>query len=178
MADQPGSNWPTGISRSCSGDGDALDCLGPFADAPGLRAKRKGTKGCDEADVEAVKAAQNRLPPLQPAIPEPSLQEDFARVDASGPGCMVRLGEGMKPPVLITVGSFGWLKLVQADPDQGDPVQAGPRTRIRPIDFIVQTLAPSWLKTLTTDWKLPISGRDWLCFLLSSSVSNRSTSPG
>ncbi len=68
-------------------------------------------KAADEADVEAVKAAQNRLPPLQPARPEPLLQEDMARVDASGPGCMVRLGEGMAPPVLITVGSFGWLKL-------------------------------------------------------------------
>lgn len=68
-------------------------------------------KAADEADVEAVKAAQNRLPPLEPARPEPLMQEDIARVDASGPGCMVRLGEGMTPPVLVTVGSFGWLKL-------------------------------------------------------------------
>lgn len=68
-------------------------------------------KAADEADVEAVKAAQNRLPPLEPTKPEPLMQEDIARVDASGPGCMVRLGEGMAPPIFVTVGSFGWLKL-------------------------------------------------------------------
>ena len=68
-------------------------------------------KAADEADVEAVEAAQNRLPLLQPMKPEPLMQEDIARVDATGPGCMVRLGEGLAPPVLVTVGSFGWLKL-------------------------------------------------------------------
>lgn len=68
-------------------------------------------KAADEADVEAVKAAQNRLPPLEPAQPEPLMQEDIARIDASGPGCMVRLGEGLAPPIFVTVGSFGWVKL-------------------------------------------------------------------
>lgn len=65
----------------------------------------------DQAAVAAVKAAQNRLPPLVPLKPESLLDEDIARVDASGPGCLVRLGEGLAPPVLVTVGSFGWLKL-------------------------------------------------------------------
>ena len=68
-------------------------------------------RAADEADIEAVKAAQNRLPPLQPMKPDPLMQEDIARIDASGPGCMVRLGEGLAPPVLVTVGSFGWVKL-------------------------------------------------------------------
>lgn len=68
-------------------------------------------RAADEADVEAVKAAQNRLPPLEPIQPEPLMQEDVARIDASGPGCMVRLGEGMAPPIFVTVGSFGWFKL-------------------------------------------------------------------
>ncbi len=68
-------------------------------------------RAADEADIEAVKAAQNRLPPLAPAQPEPLMQDDIARIDASGPGCMVRLGEGLSPPIFFTVGSFGWFKV-------------------------------------------------------------------
>ena len=80
----------------------ALAACGPSAEQ---------RRAADEADVEAVKAAQNRLPPLEPVQPDPLMQEDIARIDASGPGCMVRLGEGRAPPIFVTVGSFGWLKL-------------------------------------------------------------------
>jgi hypothetical protein len=65
----------------------------------------------DAADVAAVEAAQNRMPPLNPVKPEPMLDADIARIDATGPGCMLRAGQGLVPPVLVTVGSFGWLKI-------------------------------------------------------------------
>ncbi len=68
-------------------------------------------RAADAADVAAVKAVQNRMPPLAPIQPEPLLAADVARIDATGPGCVVRLGEGLAPPVLVAVGSFGWVKL-------------------------------------------------------------------
>lgn len=68
-------------------------------------------RAADDADVAAVKAVQNRLPPLAPIKPEVLMDEDISRIDASGPGCMLRIGEGLAPAVLVTVGSYGWIKL-------------------------------------------------------------------
>lgn len=68
-------------------------------------------RAADDADVAAVKDAQNRMPPLLPVKPEVLMDGDMARIDASGPGCIVLMGQGPAVPVLVTVGSFGWLKL-------------------------------------------------------------------
>lgn len=81
----------------------------PALAACGQSAEEK--RAADDADVAAVKAAQKRMPPLAPIRPEVLLEEDVARIDAAGPGCILRMGEGLSPPVLITIGSFGWLKL-------------------------------------------------------------------
>lgn len=81
----------------------------PALAACGQSAEEK--RAADEADVAAVEAAQKRMPPLAPMRPQMLLEEDIARIDAAGPGCVLRIGEGLSPPVLITVGSFGWLKL-------------------------------------------------------------------
>lgn len=81
----------------------------PALAACGQSAEEK--RAADDADVAAVEAAQKRMPPLEPVRPQVLLEGDIARIDAVGPGCILRIGEGLSPPVLITVGSFGWLKL-------------------------------------------------------------------
>lgn len=68
-------------------------------------------KAEDAAAIAVVNAAQNRLPPLKMVTPEPLQEADLARIDASGPGCLFGNADGTAPPLLMMVGSFGWIKI-------------------------------------------------------------------
>ena len=66
----------------------------------------------DKRDVAAVEAAQNRLPPIEPVALESLLPEDRGRIDAVGGRCSYALAQPHRTdPLLVTVGSFGWIKI-------------------------------------------------------------------
>ncbi len=66
----------------------------------------------DDQAVAAVNAAQNRLPPVQPFVPEFLSSEDMARMDGAGGRCSYHFPgpHGRSNFVLVTMGSFGWIK--------------------------------------------------------------------
>lgn len=84
-----------------------LGCLVVAACGPTEEERRAD----DAADVAAVNAAQNRLPPVVPVRPELLIGGDMERIDASGPGCTITIGDTLGPPVFVAVGSYGWIKL-------------------------------------------------------------------
>jgi hypothetical protein len=66
----------------------------------------------DDQAVAAVNAAQNRLPPPKPFRPEPLTVEDLARMDDVGARCILPADPaGPAIPQLVTMGSYGWIKL-------------------------------------------------------------------
>lgn len=71
---------------------------------------KEGRARDDAAAIAAVKAAQNQLPPIRLIVPEALLPDDLGRIDASGGRCSLVLPSGAAP-VLVTMGSYGWIKL-------------------------------------------------------------------
>jgi hypothetical protein len=66
----------------------------------------------DDRDVAAVEAAQNRLPPTEAVALQFLLPADQARMDGVGGRCIYSNGETSRTdPVLVTMGSFGWIKV-------------------------------------------------------------------
>ena len=66
----------------------------------------------DDKDVAAVEAAQHRLPPTEAVALQLLLPEDQARMDGVGGRCAFSNREAAQTdPVLVTMGSFGWIKV-------------------------------------------------------------------
>ena len=83
--------------------GLALAACGPSAEQ-----QRKS----DDRDVAAVEAAQNRLPPTKAVALQFLAPADQARMDGAGGRCAYGNGGAQQTdPVLVTMGSFGWIKV-------------------------------------------------------------------
>ena len=66
----------------------------------------------DKKDVAMVEAAQNRLPPIKPVALGSLLPEDRGRIDAVGGRCSFAFAVPDRSDlILVTMGSFGWIKL-------------------------------------------------------------------
>ncbi|MFO1256278.1 MAG: hypothetical protein U1E37_11530 [Sphingomonadaceae bacterium] len=66
----------------------------------------------DAADIAAVKAAQNQLPPLVPANPEPLSPADLARLDAPGGVCSFVASTSARAEILLASDAhFAWIRL-------------------------------------------------------------------